>query len=332
MGRSSRRAALAGLLGVAISPTHHVGHIWAETPVATPLAWGFPRTVVHASGETIIPAPPQRIVVTNENEGLDSLLALGMEPVLFAVGGGYGEGLAPWAVAAGADEIPSYVAADIFMPDPEKMAAADPDLILGTWLEPETFGLLSQIAPTINLKYDEATTWDEVQRLVGSATGRDAEADAAIAATEEVMAKAKADLASLAGTTIAVAYVWGDSFLVNGEHAPLGRVLADCGLSVISPQATPPGSIATLSLEAMNEVAEAEILLSLAFDPAAIAAQEASPIFRTLPAVRSGRYLALSPEMAQAFYLESVLSLRWAIPQLVDAVQQAASGEGVRLT
>lgn len=115
---------------------------------------------------------------------------------------------------------------------------------------------------------------------------------------------------------------------MNGENAPLGRLLRDCGLQVISPATDPPGGNATLSLEQMQQVAHADVILSLVFDPAAISAQEASPLFRTLPAVNDGHYLALSPEMAQAFYLESALSLQWAVPQVADAVQQAVAGEG----
>ncbi|MFT4037392.1 MAG: iron-siderophore ABC transporter substrate-binding protein [Thermomicrobiales bacterium] len=302
----------------------------AQTPVASPAA-AFPRAIVHASGETVIPAPPQRIAVTNENEALDSLLALGIEPVLYAVGGGYGEGLAPWAEDAGAADLPSFVAADVFTPDPERFAAAGPDLILGTWLESNSYEQLSGIAPTINLKYSEATTWDEVQRLVGEALGREAEAEQVITETNAVIAQACADLAPLAGETVAVGYVYGDSFLVNGDHAPLGRLLSSCGLTVISPATDPPGGIATLSLEQMSQVTDADILLTLAFDAASLEAQEASPLFRSLPAVQDGRYVVLSPEMAQAFYLESALSLQWAMPQLAGAVQQAAAGEGTRL-
>ncbi|MCA9877234.1 MAG: ABC transporter substrate-binding protein [Thermomicrobiales bacterium] len=317
---------MSALLALAVVPYLTL----AQTPVATPSA--FPRTVTHASGETTIPAPPERIVTTNENEPLDSLLSLGLEPVLFAFGGGYGDrGLAPWAVAAGADQLPSFTAVDLFLPDPERIAEASPDLILGTWLEPDSYEQLSGIAPTINLKYSEETTWDEVQRLVGEATGRDAEAEAVIADTLRVIDTACEDLQPLAGTRVAIAYAWSDSFLVNGENAALGRLLSRCGLEVVSPATEPPGGIATLSLEQMQQVTDADILLSLAFDPAAIAQQEASPLFRTLPAVKDGHYVVLSPEMAQAFYLESALSLQWAVPQLVDAVEQAAAGEGTRL-
>ena len=263
--RASRRHVVGSLLGLCVAPLVTTDAVNARMAEATPAVGAFPRTVTHASGETLIPSAPRRIVVTNENEALDSMLALGLEPVLYAMGGGYGEGLAPWAVAAGADKIPSYVAADIFVPDPERIAAANPDLILGTWLEPDSFEILSGIAPTINLKYDEATTWDEVQRLAGQATGRDAGSEAVIAATNDILGKAREDLAPLAGSSIAVGYAWSDSFLVNGENAPLGRLLRDFGLTVISPETEPPGGIAMLSLEQMQQVADAELLLSLEF-------------------------------------------------------------------
>lgn len=322
---------LHAVLSVLVTLTMMSSVAVAQTPQASAVASEFPRTVTHAAGETTIPEPPLRVAITNENEALDSLLAVGIEPVLFAVGGGYGEGLAPWAIAAGADELPSFVAADIFVPDPERFAAASPDLILGTWLEPDSYEQLSGIAPTVNLTYSEATTWNEVQRLVGEATGREAEAAAAIEETNKVIAGACEELKPFAGTSVAIAYAWSDSFLVNGENAPLGRLLRDCGLEVISPSTDSPGGIAMLSLEQMQQVAEADVLLSLNFDPASIAVQETSPLFRTLPAVQEGHYVLLSPEMAQAFYLESALSLQWAVPQVVDAVEQAAAGDGARL-
>lgn len=149
--------------------------------------------------------------------------------------------------------------------------------------------------------------------------------------TNDVIDQACDDLAPLAGTRVAVAYGWSDSFLVSGENAPLGRLLSDCGLEVISPATDLPGGIATLSLEQIQQVAETYFLLSLAFVPEAIAAQEGNPLFHTLPAVQHDRSVVLSPEMAQAFYLESALSLQWAVSQVVDTVQQTAAGEGIHL-
>lgn len=131
----------------------------------------LPRSVTHASGSTATPVPPQRVAIINENEALDSLLASVLEPVLIAVGGGYGEGLAPWAIAAGANVLPSFDAVDIFIADPERFTLATPDMILGAWLEPDSYEQLSGVAPPTNLKYSVGTTWDEVQRLVGQATG-----------------------------------------------------------------------------------------------------------------------------------------------------------------
>lgn len=73
------------------------------TPVATPQAdaGAFPVTISHDFGETTIPALPRRVVVTNQGEGLDSLLALGVVPVGMVEGRAYIESLAPWATAAG---------------------------------------------------------------------------------------------------------------------------------------------------------------------------------------------------------------------------------------
>ena len=100
-----RLMAAAGLLALAGAPRLAGAQ---GTPVATPAAdaSAFPVTISHDFGETTIPKPPERIVVTEQGEGLDSLLALGVPPTGMVMGRNYIEGLAPWAIAAGAEDVP----------------------------------------------------------------------------------------------------------------------------------------------------------------------------------------------------------------------------------
>jgi iron complex transport system substrate-binding protein len=303
------------------------------TPAASPgmVANGFPITIAHALGETTIPALPQRIVSTDMNEVVDSLLAIGLQPVYFGLSGGYIDGVPVWVTEAGLDPDIPFDRIARFEIDVERVAAMQPDLILGTWLEEPLYDQLAGIAPTLVVKASDATTWQEVQRTIGQATGRVAEAEAAIAETEALMAEQAARLEPYLEMPVGVAYEFFGEFYINGQTAPIGRVLHDFGMTVVSPDTVGEGDIDVVSLEQMNLVADAAIIISPEFIAADLVKQEENPLFRMLPAVQRGGYIPLSLEDAQALYIESSLSYRWGIPRLVDAVIAGAKGEGKRL-
>lgn len=325
-----RLMAAAGLLALAGAP-RLVGA--QGTPVATPAAdaSAFPVTISHDFGETTIPKPPERIVVTEQGEGLDSLLALGVSPTGMVMGRNYIEGLAPWAIAAGAEDVPIIGEMAEGELDFEAIAALQPDLILTSWPDAAIYQTLASIAPTLVFKNSDATTWQDVQRLIGEATGRSAQAEQVIAETESLVASQAERLQPYLDQQVAVAYFWMDQFLVNGKDAPIGRILAAYGMDVISPGTAAPGQIDVLSLEQINAVEDADIIIAPDFLPDQTAAQEANALFRALPAVQHGGYMLLSPEMAQALYIESALSTQWGVPRLVDAVIEGAEGKGKRL-
>ncbi len=326
-GVSRRRLVLAAL---AVALTPRLSMAQEATPRAA-TASGFPVTITHALGETTIPAAPKRIVSTDMNEVVDSLLAIGLQPVYYGLSGGYIDGVPTWVMEAGLDpEIPFDRIAR-FELDPERVLAMNPDLILGTWIEEDLYDQLSGIAPTLVVKASDATTWQEVQRMVGMATGREAEAEAAIAETEALLAAQQERLAPYLDKTVAIAYDFFDELYINGETAPIGRVLHDFGMTVVSPDTAAEGDIDVVSLEQTNLLSDADIIITPEFIEGDVAKLEANPLFRLLPAVQTGGYMPLSREDAQALYLESSLSYRWAIPRLVDAVIAAAEGKGNKL-
>lgn len=298
---------------------------------ATPAAGGFPVTVSHALGETVVPARPERIVSTDMNEVVDSLLAVGLQPVYHGLSGGYIDGVPVWTTEAGLDPEIAFDRIPRFELDLERVAAMQPDLILGTWLEESMYEQLTGIAPTIDVKASDATTWQEVQRTVGLATGRVEEAEAAIAETEALLAEQGERLAPYLDKKAAIAYDFFDELYINGPTAPIGRVLSAFGMTVISPETVAEGDIDVVSLEQTNLLAEADIIITPEFMEGDVARLETNPLFTLLPAVQNGGYLPLSREDAQALYLESTLSYRWGIPRLVDAVIAAAEGKGKKL-
>src|SRR4051794_27605764 len=115
-----------------------------------PVGGAFPVTVEHQYGETVVPAEPQRVVSVGVTEQ-DVLLQLGVVPV--AVTEWYGEqpdATWPWAhdLLDGAHPEVLHTGDGLEF---ERIAALDPDLIVGTnaGLTKKDYQLLSAIAPTI---------------------------------------------------------------------------------------------------------------------------------------------------------------------------------------
>lgn len=128
---------------------------------------------------------PQRIVVLAGDE-LDALCALGLQSRIAAA-----------ALPDGSTAQPSYLGGLVHglpgagprtAPDLNTIAAAKPDLILGSQaLTPQAYTALAAIAPTVFTEAPGAS-WQENVRKVGSATGR---SDAAAALVDQFNDRAR---------------------------------------------------------------------------------------------------------------------------------------------
>lgn len=294
---------------------------------------GFPRTVTHTMGSATISAQPQRIAAVTDGVSLDHLLALGITPVLYGQTPGYdGKGeLQPWAREAAAGSLTSYQA-DRLAPDMERFAATAPDLIVAAWITEDQYRSLAAIAPTIVIKVADATAWPEMQRMVGEATGLEQAAEAALAETDAAIEAAAARLDPYAGRSVMVGYQFQGELYLHGPDTPIARLLVRMGLSIQGAEGSSDNELTTYSLEQVNRYQAADILLSPSFFPEDQEALESSPLFRTLPVVRQGRYMPLPRDIAQAGYEESTLSVRWVVSRLADATIEAAEGRGKRFS
>ncbi|WP_221583361.1 iron-siderophore ABC transporter substrate-binding protein [Microbacterium sp. G2-8] len=127
---------------------------------------GGTHAVDHARGETAVPDDPQRVVVL-EPVQLDTSVALGAIPV-------------GTAVLSEETGVPAYLgdeAADIEMvgtvtePSVERIAALEPDLILGTESRHSAlYDQLSDVAPTVFMD-TQADPWQDNVALVAEALG-----------------------------------------------------------------------------------------------------------------------------------------------------------------
>lgn len=307
------------------SPTSVASATAAATEAAaSPVAGGFPLTVEHALGTATIPALPERIVAINDTMALDNLLAVGVQPILYGYSASYGVERSPWIAA---DDLVGIEQYDITsrVPDIEIVAQARPDLILDTWTDPTVFTQLNGIAPTLVLKNDDLTPWQDMQRMVGLVTAREAEAEAAIAATEALLDAQAVRLEAYAERSVMIGYQFFEEIIIHGRNTTVGTLLTRLGLNVVAPN---DDELTFLSLERWSELADADLLVSLTFFDEDTLAQEEDPLFRSLPAVAEGRYALLDNRMARALYLESALALQWVTPLMTDALIAAAEGNG----
>jgi len=180
---STTQIAGAGVLGNLRKPDESCAPQPAAPDPGPPM-----RQVRNAAGVdpdvTEVHADPQRIVVLT-GDALDTLCALGLQSRIVAA-----------ALPDGASGQPSYLGAAIHRlpgvgtrsaPDLAGIAAADPDLILGSVaLTPTLYPQLAAIAPCVFTGAPGAA-WEDNLRGVGAATGRTGAADNVI---DDFVAKA----------------------------------------------------------------------------------------------------------------------------------------------
>ena len=156
-------------------------------------AGAFPVEIEHALGTTTIEAEPRRVVVVGYTDQ-EALLALGVKPV--GAMDWFGQGTYakwPWEREAWGGEPAEIVSSKSYEIDFEKVAAQQPDLILGLYAELKRgdYDKLSQIAPTVAQAKGEAynTPWRDMTRVAAKAVGR-------VADGERLIEKVEADFAA----------------------------------------------------------------------------------------------------------------------------------------
>nr|WP_253851721.1 ABC transporter substrate-binding protein [Mycobacterium sp. 1423905.2] len=126
-----------------------------------------------------VPADPQRIVVLSGDQ-LDTLCALGLQSRVVGAALPEGSSSQPFYLGAVVHGLPGVGTRSA--PDLKAIAAAHPDLILGSrFLTPALYPQLSAIAPTVFTAAPGAA-WQDNVRGVGAATARSAATDALLAA------------------------------------------------------------------------------------------------------------------------------------------------------
>lgn len=229
--RSSLSVLAAGalVLGLAACPSPSDEPV-ASSPSAADDA--FPVTIEHAMGETTIEERPVRVVALDPSY-VDATLLLGAELV------GYAEyrqdpenPFAPYLGDVSDETADAVNVGTIAEPDLEKILELEPDLIISAKVRQEAlYPQLAKIAPTV---FSESTgpTWKENVVLLGTALGKQDEAEAAVAAYEERAAAVGAEIlaAQPDATYSLLRFAGEDTARLYSSDSFIGEIMADMGI------------------------------------------------------------------------------------------------------
>ncbi|WP_112246368.1 iron-siderophore ABC transporter substrate-binding protein [Kribbella monticola] len=207
----------------------------AATPQATSEAGAFPVTIKNKYGDTVIKAAPKRIVLVGLVEQ-DALLALGITPAATTEWFGDKPGaLFPWAKAKLGNGAVPQVLSDKDGLQFEKIAALQPDLIIGLYsgITADDYKKLTAIAPTVAQvpgAPDYGISWQDLTRTVGKAVGKPKQADDLVNGIEDRFAKVRAEHPEFKGKTALMTSAY-QGYFIYGRQDPRSRLLTDLGFS-----------------------------------------------------------------------------------------------------
>jgi iron-siderophore transport system substrate-binding protein len=303
----------------------------AVTTEAPAEAAGFPLTVTHKYGETVVERVPQR-VVTVETGKEEYALAVGVVPVgaVRSTFADFAEGLSPWAIEAIDDQPMPELMTFADGIDLEAVAVLEPDLILGPeGLTPQDYEALAKIAPTVAQAADfedYTSPWNVQAQLVGQALGLADEMDAVIADVQQGFVDAAASHPEFHGATAVFAGDFGDGQVWvfpdyrNDFFAQLGFELP--------PTLTDDVLADPISGELL-ELIEADALIMALYAGEGTASIESNPTFSALPSFTTGNVLLVpgtTPALSSINF-STPLSLPVALDQFVPALAALVDGD-----
>jgi iron complex transport system substrate-binding protein len=333
--RSLTAVAGAAVTALALSACATAAADQTESGSGAESAEGFPVTIEHALGETVVEDAPERVATWGWGS-TEAAVAVGVYPVAIAEQAWtVGEGnYLPWVEAAyeeAGEELPALI------PDPEGGATipyeefieAEPDLILAPYsgITQEQYDTLSEIAPVV--AYPEApwtTPWDETIEITAEALGRADEGAEVLAGIADGLDEAAAAHPDFAGTSFAG--VWdGDGFVYVYTAADSRiSVLTELGLevapSVSELDTSDGGFFYELSYEQLDQL-DADVIVSYHSTKDEADAFLVKPELQAIPAVAAGNVAQVyDPVTVSSVSPPTALSFDWegGLPALVEAI------------
>jgi iron complex transport system substrate-binding protein len=338
----ARTALLALLLLVACLALAACGSDDEPTGSATPgggaSSSAFPVTVTGgAFGDTTVKTAPKRVVALGWSDQ-DVAVALGVKPVgVYDIGPDFPQGIGPW----GADKLEGAKPTKLSLSDGipfEKIAALRPDLILAvqSGVLQEDYDKLSKIAPTVTYAKGRGlyvSPWQEQAQIIGKALGQEAKANELVAATTARLAQAKKDHPDLQGKTFS--YMARQTADQVGLYLPNDlrvKFLVDLGMKlspgqVAATKSVKAGYYADVSYERLGSL-DADALVAWFNTPKDRESFTGRSVFQGLPVVKKGGFVPLDLVQAQAQGAPTVLSIPWAIDNVVPLIEDGLKGEG----
>ncbi|MTJ53563.1 iron-siderophore ABC transporter substrate-binding protein [Anabaena sp. UHCC 0253] len=227
------------------------------------------RLVKHELGESCIPLQPKRVIVT-EQLALEVVLALGIKPIA-----------APESafVANKANFLGNKIAGITYIGNEnqlniEAIVNLQPDLIVSLYgINPETYKLFSQIAPTVKVKYSQSGWKDSLQQM-GDVLGKSDVAKELLTQYQEKLTSLRSVLGNkVEKIKVSVSRFHGQVQLpeFRSQYSFPGSILAELGISMPDNQKnlikSPDDNLIILSLERID-LLDADILF-VAVDPGA---------------------------------------------------------------
>lgn len=297
------------------------------------------RTITHKFGETQIEGSPERVVSIGYQEH-DFLYALGVSPV--GVRYWYGDEsdvIKPWAEEAAGDAEPEI----LNMPEGlnfEAIAALSPDLIVGMYsgMTESDYETLSEIAPTVaqtDEYIDYGTPWQETTMMLGQAVGQEQLAGELVADVESQFDEAVSANPQFEGKTLSIGTYSGEAFGVFAEEDPRSRFFTLLGFTVPEEFTELAGdSFYAMLSEEQVELLEAEVLVwdQISFTEGGREAIEENPLISRIPAMEENRAIFLEGETEEAFGWQSILSIPYALDQIVPMLEEATGGSAGQTT
>ena len=232
------------------------------------------RTIEHEAGETEVCGEPQRIVVLGPYV-LEPLLALGVQPVAYGDHVAFHQG----EYDKPNEQIP-YLGSRITQPianvgtahEPsmEAIAQGQPDLIIGTEANVQRYDILSQVAPTILLKYGET---ENNFKAIAIAVDRIQKAEQLLTKTEQKIAAARETFAPVVTENPDILLITSSQLK---EIAPLDshtsctslpeqlgfKLVPIPGMETLKPNTSPP----PISIETLPKLNNADSIIVFGYD------------------------------------------------------------------
>ena len=292
----------------------------------------FPATIKHKYGETEVTAAPTRVVSVGLTDQ-DALLALGIVPVAVTKWFGDAPGyIFSWAVDKLGDAELPQVLEDTNGVQVEKIAALQPDLIIGQYagVTEKDYELLSKIAPTVAQPKDYpdyGAPWDEMALNIGKAVGQPEQMQGIVDDVKQQIADQAAAHPEFEGKT-AMCVTPYEGLFVYGPEDSRSRMLIDLGFAfpteIFGGEQEEFGE--SLSAERTSDLDQVGVTvwLDLESDPAV------KKVFDQTASAAEGRWFDISEADGDYYVAHSFvtpLSIPYLLERYVPQLAAAADGD-----